>query len=144
METKEQPQLAFQGVDILSVKFNILGTFTNVEKNVKIDCTPKVFYPKEHPEQFNIIADLELNCDGCFELSVKAVGVFNLSQDITEELKRRFVNANAFAIMFPYIRAFITTLSSNMGNSIGRIVIPPQFFNGELEEIDNLEGQESQ
>ena len=37
--------------------------------------------------------------------------------------------------MFPYVRAFITTLISNLGNVTGTLVIPTQFFQGDLPEI---------
>ncbi len=41
--------------------------------------------------------------------------------------------------MFPYVRAFVTTLTSNLGNVTGSLTIPTQFFHGELPEI----GQDS-
>jgi len=37
--------------------------------------------------------------------------------------------------MFPYIRSFISTLTANLGSVVGTLVIPTQFFKGELEVI---------
>jgi preprotein translocase subunit SecB len=43
------------------------------------------------------------------------------------------MNINAPAIMFPYIRAFISNLTSNLGNIIQTITLPPYFFGKEIE-----------
>jgi preprotein translocase subunit SecB len=80
--------------------------------------------------------DFDLKSKDCFELALRAVGNFELEQDIDEKLKKSFVNANAPAIMFPYVRSFITTLTSNLGNVIGPLLIPIQFFQGELNELE--------
>jgi preprotein translocase subunit SecB len=40
--------------------------------------------------------------------------------------------------MFPYVRAFITTLTTNLGNVTNPLIIPTQFFKGELEEVQHL------
>jgi len=79
--------------------------------------------------------DLELNSENLFDLALRAVGTFELNQRITDELKRTFINVNAPAIMFPYVRSFITTLTANMGQSVGPLVMPTQFFSGALEEF---------
>jgi len=57
---------------------------------------------------------------------------------IYKNLKKVFVNINAPAIMFPYVRAFITTLTTNLGNVTSPLIIPTQFFKGELEEVQHL------
>ena len=49
-----------------------------------------------------------------------------------QNLRSTFINTNAPAIMFPYIRSFISTLTSNVGNVTGTLNIPPQFFKGNL------------
>lgn len=64
-----------------------------------------------------------------FKTSVKN----DLLTKIKEETK--IVNSNSPAIMFPYVRAFISTLTTNLGNVTGPLLIPTQFFRGELEEV---------
>lgn len=58
--------------------------------------------------------------------------------ELVQNLKKSFVNTNAPAIMFPYVRAFIAMLTSNLGNVTGALNIPPQFFKGDLEELVDL------
>jgi len=135
MEVKEQIKLNFHGVDVYSVQFS---SFKPLDKNKNIDLSivPKVFYPIDSRLDFKIIFEIILKADDCFKLSIEAIGHFTLNKDVEENIKKSFVNANAPAIMFPYIRSFITTFTSNLGSVTGPIVLPPQFFSGQLDEVD--------
>jgi preprotein translocase subunit SecB len=65
-----------------------------------------------------------------------AVGNFEISSDeVTEEIRKTLINANATAIMFPYIRAFIATFTANLGHTTGAIDIPTKFFKGNIKEF---------
>ena len=85
--------------------------------------------------------DISLVANEFFELSLIAIGHFKFDNDIEESQKKDFVNANAPAIMFPYVRAFITTLTSNLGSVTMPIILPTQFFNGELEEFSRADSE---
>ncbi len=50
------------------------------------------------------------------------------------------MHINAPAIMFPYVRAFLSTITSSFGKATGTIIIPAQTFTGELD-IINLESK---
>ena len=52
--------------------------------------------------------------------------------DNDKEIKP-FIDINAPAIMFPYVRAFLSTLTANLGAGFPPIILPPQIFQGELE-----------
>jgi preprotein translocase subunit SecB len=133
MEIKEQPKLIFSGIDILKLNFNAKNPS---EKDFKTDikCTPRVFYPKNKANAFHIIMDVEVESENFFAIQLSAIGNFQLSEELTEELKIKFVNSNAPAIMFPYIRAFISMLTSNLGRAASTVTIPTYFFKGDLEE----------
>jgi preprotein translocase subunit SecB len=81
--------------------------------------------------------DVTLKAEKYFSLSLLAVGSFSLNIDSEKEpeLKKQFVNVNAPAIMFPYIRAFITTFTASLGNVTGAIIVPTKFFKGKLDEL---------
>lgn len=142
MEVTNQIQLNFHGVDFPVINLNSENSFVqNSENVINIDIKPKVFYPLNKPEYFKIIQEVKLSSDKFFNLFIVAVGTFELKSDVDENLKKIFVNQNAPAIMFPYIRSFITTLTSNLGNVTSPLIIPTQFFKGELEEILDASGQ---
>jgi preprotein translocase subunit SecB len=134
MEVNQQTKLTFHGVDILNVNFIAIAPREG-ELKIDIKSEPKVFYPADDSNVFKIIMDIELKDERFFELALRAVGTFELESDLNDDLRKVFVNSNAPAIMFPYIRSFISTLTANMGNVTGTLVIPTQFFKGELEEI---------
>ena len=136
MEILGQIQLKFHGVDFPVINLISEKHFIHNEDNrIDIDIKPKVFYPKDEPEYFKIIQEIKLSSDKYFDLFILAVGTFELKAELDEKTKKSFVNINAPAIMFPYVRSFISTLTANLGNITGTLTIPTQFFKGELEEI---------
>lgn len=134
MEVTQQTKLKFTGVDFVQVNLNLIN---RVEGEPSLDSviTPKVFYPEEHPQQFTIIFDVKITAKDFFNIAVVAFGFFEFEETFADEqLRKNFVNTNAPAIMFPYVRSFITTLTSNLGSGIVPLVMPPHFFKGQLEE----------
>lgn len=135
MEIAQQTNLHFKGVDFLHLVFNSLKVY-EMGANIDLNIAPKVFFPKEEEKAFNILMEINLTCKDFFTLQVMAIGIFEFSNKVEEEdQKRAFINTNAPAIMFPYVRAFISTLTAAMGRSTAPIILPPQFFAGELEEL---------
>jgi preprotein translocase subunit SecB len=60
--------------------------------------------------------------NNALSIAVKAEGYFEFDKGLDEEMKDAFFNTNAPAILFPYIRAYISTLSTLSG--IKPIVLP--------------------
>jgi preprotein translocase subunit SecB len=136
MEVSNQPKLQFHGADFSNVHFDGFKQYDG-ESKIDLSVEPKVFYDSENQKLFKIIMDVKLICEEHFELIVLGIGTFEFDQEISDlEMKKSFVNQNAPAIMFPYVRAFIGTLTSNLGSVTGCLTIPTQFFQGELEEVE--------
>ncbi|WP_396188073.1 protein-export chaperone SecB [Flavobacterium sp.] len=134
MSTETQVKLKFISVDFPVVNFHSEKQLTeNQEINIEIE--PKVFFPKENTNHFKIIQEVNVSVNDIFNLFIVAIGSFELNNVEDEKLRNNFINMNAPAIMFPYIRSFISTLTSNLGNVTGTLNIPPQFFKGELKQI---------
>jgi preprotein translocase subunit SecB len=55
-------------------------------------------------------------------IKVKAQGFFEFDSDLKLEEKEIFFRTNAPAILFPYVRAYITTLSSLSG--VNPVILP--------------------
>lgn len=139
VEVADQIQLKFHGVDFPVINLKSENPFIQSPGNIiNIDIKPKVFYPTEQPDYFKIIQEVTLSSSNFFELFIISVGTFELKANVDKTLKKVFVNINAPAIMFPYVRAFITTLTTNLGNVTSPLIIPTQFFKGELEEVQSL------
>jgi preprotein translocase subunit SecB len=135
MEVYHQPKLRFHGVDFIHIKFSTERQYDG-SSSIDLNIEPKVFYPKDSKLIFKIFMDVSVHCEGFFNLNLVGIGTFEFDKDFEDDkLKKTFVNANAPAIMFPYVRSFVTTLTTNLGNVTGPLVIPTQFFQGDLLEI---------
>ena len=134
MEVKNQPKLSFHGVDFPKVFFDCKD-FYDKKNQIDLNIDPKVIYKEGNNKMFRILMDVNLSCKDFFKLSLIAIGTFELTENLNDDLKKQFINANAPAIMFPYVRSFISTLTGNLGNITGALNIPTQFFNGTLKEL---------
>lgn len=134
MEVNKQPSLSFLGVDIVNVNFKVEKY---IETRLQIDTIETTVVPKIHfkegTKHFSIILECTCRKEDYFLLEVGAIGHFECSDDLTEDIKKFFINHNAPAIVFPYVRSFVSTFSVNAG-SIPKITIPTQFFKGDFEE----------
>jgi len=135
MEIKDQPKLRFKGVDIINVNF--VSSEFKKESHIDVQVEPQVFFPKDRPEMFKIIMKVTLKAEEHFQLDLVALGNFEIGdvEEVTKEIRDKLINANSTAIMFPYIRAFISTFTANTGNTTGAITIPTKFFKGEIKEF---------
>lgn len=131
MSTETQIKLKFISVDFPVVNFKSEKQFLGDEE-INIDIEPKVYLPKDDPKHFKIIQEVTISVEDTFRIFIVAIGNFELNDVEADDLRKSFINLNAPAIMFPYIRSFISTLTSNLGNVTGTLNIPPQFFKGEL------------
>ena len=138
MEIAQQHRIQFHGVDIINVQFNSTNRLTP-NSDVQLNIKPKVHYPENEPGLFQIFMEVDLSSKECFTLSLLAIGHFQIDDHDNDELRKQLVNQNAPAIMFPYIRSFISTFSSNIGMTTGPLLLPPQFFTGEVPEINPKE-----
>jgi preprotein translocase subunit SecB len=136
MEIKKQSKLKFKGVDIVNVNFSINQQIDKSNQpELDLNMTPKIFYPTDRPDDFTIIFDVKIAAQEYFELSLIAFGMFEFGEEVTEDEKKKLANINTAAIMFPYIRAFVSTITANLGSSFIPIILPPHFFKGDLEEF---------
>jgi preprotein translocase subunit SecB len=131
MSTETQIKLKFISVDFPVVNFNSEKQFLG-DDEIHIDIEPKVYLPKDDHKHFKIIQEVNIFVKETFKIFIIAIGNFELNDIEDEQLRKSFINLNAPAIMFPYIRSFISTLTANLGDLTGTLNIPPQFFKGEL------------
>ena len=134
MEVSAQPKLIFHGVDFVNIKLDTSQQYDN-QAEIDLNIEPKVFYPENKSNFFKIFMEVSILCEGFFKIVLVGIGNFEFDKEFENiELKKTFVNINAPAIMFPYVRSFIAILSSSLGNVTGTLTIPTQFFQGDLPE----------
>lgn len=131
MEIQEQGKLRFNGVNIVRTNFSAKNKF-DFEEQIDLDVDVKLVPPTD-PVSFQILMDASLSVKNYFKLEVIAIGNFDLVESLQGQERLAFINKNAPAIMFPYLRAFITNFSASCGETLPKITIPAQFFDGELD-----------
>lgn len=137
MNISDQPKLLFHGIEVIDTLYSSRARYDrDVNIPVELNIIPKVFYPRDKPNAFHIIMEVKISVVEYFDLTLVAIGHFELNGEITSEIRSTFINTNAPAIMFPYMRSFISTFTSNVGLSSGTLIIPPQFFSGTLEALE--------
>ncbi len=73
--------------------------------------------------KFNLQLDSRItNEDNSIVIEIVILGLFEFDRDLTEGQKESFFDTNAPAILFPYVRAYVGTLTSLSG--IKPIVLP--------------------
>lgn len=73
----------------------------------------------------NIFSDKDISYNECpFKMEVSLTGIFKLEDCVLEEpLKEKLINENTIAILFPYLRSLISTITSN--SNINPLILPP-------------------
>lgn len=132
MDIKPQSKLSFHGVDFPIVNFHVEDFKLHEELDWTTTIVPKAILSKKEPEQFKIFFELNVSKKDYFNLFVVAVGHFSFGSDLDDQTKNALLNTNAPAILFPYVRSFVSTFSSNVGSIIQPILLPPHFFRGNI------------
>ncbi len=134
MDVKVQPILKFKGIEIVNVNVNLINSFNhNEQPPIDLTIVPKVFYPEDSANEFTIIVDLKVASKDFFNITIVAFGGFTLNKPANDPDSKPFIDVNAPAIMFPYVRSFLSTLTANLGTGFPPIILPPHLFQGELE-----------
>ena len=60
-----------------------------------------------------------------FDLFVEMVGCFELQEGLKEDFQRDLLNRNAVAIMYPFLRAAVSSLTSTA--NVTSLVLPGEF-----------------
>lgn len=136
----EQRSIKFDHFQVVDVHFRV-GTYRDktVTKNLNVKLHYNTEPVEEDDDRFSIEFGVELtNQDSNFELSLVSLGHFLTNNMIVDEdfLKSDFVKLNAPAIIFPYIRSFITTLVVNAG--LNPVILPAFNFN-KIREVSDTE-----
>jgi preprotein translocase subunit SecB len=114
-----------------------------VRKDAPINGEPELEYSREIISNDNGTRSVRLSARGVYgngtNFYIQMVGVFEVDapEGIEEKSKEKLYTDNTVAIMFPYIRAQITLLTSQPG--IAPFYMPPINIAGLLEEINTKE-----
>lgn len=109
----------FKGYKITHSELNISGEQSeNTEYSIGINAKGKA-----ETDNFILTLDVSISSnDNSIDANVVVKGTFNFNKEISKEILNSLFCANAPAIMFPYVRAYISTLTALSG--VDTVVIP--------------------
>lgn len=123
--TSTQNTLSFQGFNVTNVVLERPFGFTTGEFSINIEHLVQVNTANKN--LFQIVYIVTLNDkDKLFNLQVKAVADFQIIGEIGSVIYESFINVNAPAIAYPYLRAFVSNLVLQAG--MNPIIMPPVNF----------------
>lgn len=92
-----------------------------INENLNINFSQESIVENEHMYKHTLGVDIT-NDDNTVAIHVEMTGFFEFDADLDETHKNAFFHTNAPAILFPYIRAYVSTLTSLSG--ISPVILP--------------------
>ncbi|MCL3851451.1 protein-export chaperone SecB [Parabacteroides sp. GYB001] len=107
--------------------YKILNSSISVKEGIKISSKLNINFGQTSGEHENgkeyrlkLVTSIE-DENNALNIKIDAIGLFEFDSDI-ENYKNAFFSQNAPAILFPYVRAYISTLTSLSG--IPPVILP--------------------
>lgn len=114
MNKTKKSGFQFDGFQILKSHIEKRG-YDKVGKDLNLEFLPRGEKDIDK-EIFNLYLEVNIsNTDKTFLVNIEAVGFFKYSLESDKNLLSNYFNVNAPAILFPYIRAYISTLTTLSG-----------------------------
>lgn len=114
MEETKKSGFQFVGFQIIKSHIEKNG-FDKVGDNLKLGFSPRG-EKDESKKEFRLYLGVNIsNTEKSFNVSIEAVGFYKFSTEIEGPSLSDYFYVNAPAILFPYIRAYISTLTTLSG-----------------------------
>ena len=113
-------QNAFRLVSTQATEINLNTTILfdrKITDKLNLDIGHGIMFSPEHDKQFIVQFEVKQKSDKTdFEIFTKYLALFECKDSITDEFRNsEFVNMNAPAIAFPYLRSFISSFVLESG-----------------------------
>lgn len=112
-------EIEFLESKLLSISF--LTEQEDLDDNFNLKYTSA--FAVEDDQKFVVKFDVKLTSEKGVAMSLEYAGLFETTDEITEEFRgSHFATVNAPAIVFPYLRSFVTTFTVNAG--LDPVILP--------------------
>jgi len=124
--------IEFENYQVNESIFMLNQDFLEPEESIQLKTRFSIKHDYKSPEEVCVTIVCELfeadmvSINAPFYLKINMSGWFLLTEDPQDEQKRQTLHANTVAILFPYLRSAVTTLTSvaNM-NGLPPVILPP-------------------
>ncbi len=118
------------------IDINLEGMPSNRDFNWKLEITPKGAYNKKE-KKFFLIFDFVAKIDGVenFYIKINCTGLYMFNECLEFSCIPDYFYSNSIAILFPYIRAFIGTVT--LQANIPAVILPTFNLSSLKEDLKN-------
>lgn len=120
-----QNAIKFLGFNVTNVVFDRPHGFHSGEFQINIEHISTVQPENKNIFQIVFIVTISGKDNQC-NIQVKAIADFEAVGEVPDEVYQSFVNVNAPAIAYPYLRAFVSNIVLQAG--MAPIILPPVNF----------------
>ncbi|MBT9922796.1 MULTISPECIES: protein-export chaperone SecB [Bacteroides] len=110
------------------LRYNIIKSSIEIDDNKVVNEDLTVEFSQEGAEciennlyKHTLGVDI-MDKNNVMRIKVVVIGLFEFDRDVDEKLKSTFFNSSAPAILFPYVRAYVTTLTGLSG--VNPVILP--------------------
>ena len=110
------------------LRYNIIKSSIEIDDNKVVHEDLTVEFSQEGAEciennlyKHTLGVDI-MDKNNVMRIKVVVIGLFEFDRDVDEKLKSTFFNSSAPAILFPYVRAYVTTLTGLSG--VNPVILP--------------------
>lgn len=120
-----EASLQFKGYEIIKVVFDKPLNYTNTDFKIDVNHIAHVDKSNANIISSEFVVNIT-DSDKKFNLIVQTIGHFEILGEVSKAIYDNYVNISSPSIVYPYIRAFITTIVIQAG--MHPIIIPPLNF----------------
>lgn len=120
-----QNAIKFLGFNVTNVVFDRPHGFHSGDFQINIEHICNIQAENKNLFQIVFIVTISGKENQCY-IQVKAIADFEAVGEVSEEIYQSFVNVNAPAIAYPYLRAFVSNIVLQAG--MAPIILPPVNF----------------
>ena len=123
--SKINSTLKFKNYIVDTIEYKVNLDYNGEEREIDFDIESSCNLTNN---EFILELDLKIYTDAKknnypFSMRVKVVGLFEVTAEKDEIIKKEFSERNSIAILFPYVRALVTTFTSNA--NVSPLILPP-------------------
>ena len=121
--------LRFEKYQVNNINFRLNDKFSNDEEDINIDLsiTKSITYDEANKKGsvklITKVFDNAYENNYPYSCNLEVTGYFSIEGTDNKEECERLLNINAVAILFPYIRALISTYTANA--NVAPLILPP-------------------
>lgn len=119
---------------IIIEHINFIRKKQDIANELNFDINFKKEVQELDENNYKVLLSISMNDTDNVEIDLTISGGFEITSDITEEMKYNLIHKSTLSILFPYLRSELTLITSQPG--FEPIILPPININSLVNELE--------